>query len=239
MGHCGPAGMVTVDHTDRGVFCICVRQWENVCSGVRQHMSEYICLLGERASWHEASTTDFFGISSFLAFTMEKHKHSQESLWCHTMRHWRIHFLNKTLVFIQDPLNVHCLIREKYPLAGCSSSHCDWSLVLKTLAVLLYCDHNTLPVCRRTQTKVIGVHNCILCRHQYVCHSICITCVVTSFETTSTFTRDNGTCLNGPVLMEGKPVSVNDISKLFLPSIKGNGVSGAATASTLFGAVTI
>lgn len=156
------------------------------------------------------------------------------------MRHWRIHFLNKTLVFIQDPLNVHCLIREKYPLAGCTSSHCDWSLVLKTLAVLLHCDHNTLPVCRRTQTKVIGVHNCILCRHQYIGQRICITCVVTSWTASKQLLllpvimgHDYG-----PVLMEGKPVCVNNISKLFLPSIKGNGVSGAATASTLFGAVT-
>lgn len=43
-----------------------------------------------------------------------------------------IHFLTKLcLVSIQEQLNVHCLIREKYSLAGRASSHCDWSLVLK------------------------------------------------------------------------------------------------------------
>ena len=39
--------------------------------------------------------------------------------------------------------------------------------------------------------------------------------------------------------MKGKPLSVNNMSRLFMSSIKGNGVTEAPTASTLFGADTI
>lgn len=39
--------------------------------------------------------------------------------------------------------------------------------------------------------------------------------------------------------MEGKPLSVNNMSGLFMSSIKGNGVIEGPTASTLFGADTV
>lgn len=74
-----------------------------------------------------------------------------------------IHFSNKIgLVSIQDPVNVHCLIREKYSLAGRASMLRDWSLVvLKNAGSGVYCVHNTLPACSRTLAKVSEVHNCI------------------------------------------------------------------------------
>lgn len=79
MGHCGPAGMVTVDHTDReGDLCLCETVGKCVQWCKAAHI--WVYMFTERESWHQASTIDFFGISSFLAFTMEKHKHSQKSL---------------------------------------------------------------------------------------------------------------------------------------------------------------
>lgn len=91
-----------------------------------------------------------------------------------------IHFLTKLcLVSIQEQLNVHCLIREKYSLAGRASSHCDWSLVLKNSgsAALLCPQHSAcLPQDSGWGQSSSRLRH-ILCRHK---SSICITRVVTS-----------------------------------------------------------
>lgn len=62
-------------------------------------------------------------ISLSIAFSTENKTQTQQ---VHYMRHWTFTFSTKLgFVSIPDPLNVYCLIREEYSLAGRASAQCD------------------------------------------------------------------------------------------------------------------
>lgn len=120
----GPHGWWQRRIKTEGNFYAWKRDWLSQCEDVPV-LVEHIRLLG-------GEKPDTYSLLKLWTLTHRLY-HGETNTTCKLLA-----------VSSQDSLNVYCLIRQKYSLAGCASSHCDWSLVLKNAgrAALLCPQHS-------------------------------------------------------------------------------------------------